>query len=116
MSQGELLIEYGWVIALIVSIGVISWTVLLLQALMHDKRIALVGVFGSLLVAFVAVFPDLIPFADGFKLAAGVVCMLFLLWFVFNHIKRPVVFLPLIGLALSALVGFRLYQAYLLAA
>ncbi len=116
MTKSELLIEYGWVIALLVSVGVISWVVLLIQALMHDKRIALVGVFGSLMVAFIAAFPELLPFATGFKWAAAVVCLLFLLWFVFTHIKRPVVYLPLVGLALTALVGYRLYQAYLLAA
>lgn len=116
MTKGDLLINYGWLIALIVTVGVVSWTVLLLQALFYDKRIALVGVFGSLLVAFIAVFPELVPVVVGFKIIAALINLIFILWFLFLHYKRPSVFLPVIGMGLSVLVGFRLYQAYLLAA
>jgi len=112
MTQGEILIQYGWLIALIVAVGVVSWVVILLQAVFHDKRIALVGVFGSLLVAFVAVFPELVPFALFFKVTAAVISSVFLLWFLMTHYKKPYVFLPIIGLGFSLGTGYWLYQMY----
>ena len=114
MTQSEFLVHFGWLIALLVSVAVVSWVVLLLQAVFHDKRIALVGLFGSLLVAFWAIFPELVPVAVWFKAATAVVCLGFVLWFLVKNYERPVVYLPVVGLLLTTLVGYRLYQAYLL--
>ncbi|WP_223787743.1 hypothetical protein [Marinicella meishanensis] len=115
MTQAEFLVEFGWVIAVVVSVGVISWAILLLQAVFHDKRIALVGVFGALLVAYPAVFPELVPVAVVFKYVAAGINLLFLGWFLLTQYKKPVVYLPVLGLLLCALVGYRLYEAYQLA-
>ena len=115
MTQAEFLVEFGWVIALVVSVGVICWAILLLQAVFHDKRIALVGVFGALLVAYPAVFPELVPVAVVFKYVAAGINLLFLGWFLLTQYKKPAVYLPVVGLLLCALVGYRLYEAYQLA-
>ncbi len=115
MTQAEFLNHYAWLIAILLTTGVVSWAVLLLKALFYDKRIALIGVFGSLLVAFLAVSPELVPFADIAKMVAAAVCLLFFLWFVLANIKQPAVFLPAIALILTLLVSYRLYQAYQLA-
>ncbi|MGJ8662250.1 MAG: hypothetical protein ACSHWU_01310 [Marinicella sp.] len=116
MTKLEVLNQYGWLIALTVSVGVISWTGLLLQALFHDKRIGIVGVFGSLLVAFIAVFPQWVPYADFFKVLTAIVCVIFIVWFLFTHFKKPAIFLPVIGIVFSLSVGYWLYQSYQLAA
>jgi len=112
MTQRDVLIQYGWLIALIVSIGVVSWVVLLLQAVFHDKRIALVGVFGSLMVAYPAVFPELVPFAILFKIIAALINLVFIIWFLLTHYKRPFVFVPVIGLVFSLGMGYWLFQMY----
>ena len=112
MSKGEVLIQYGWLIALVVLIGVISWTSLLLQAIFNDKRIALVGVFGSLLVAFIAVFPELTVFAGILKILAAIVCAVFLLWFLLKNYNKAAVYLPVIGVVFSVGTGYWLYQTY----
>jgi len=112
MNQTEFLLQYGWLIALTVAVGVVSWAVLLLQALFHDKRIALIGVFGSLLVAFVAVFPELFSFATVLKVAATVFCAVFMLWFLLRNWNKAVVYLSVLGVVLSVGSGYWLYQSY----
>jgi hypothetical protein len=116
MTQGEVLIQYGWLIALVVSVGVICWTSLLLQAVFQDKRIALVGVFGSLLVAYPAVFPDLVPVALIFKLFAALINIMFILWFLLKNYKKATVYLPVIGVIFSVGTGYWIYQTYQAAA
>lgn len=113
MNQTEMLLEYGWLIALTVAVGVISWAVLLLQAVFHDKRIALVGVFGSLLFSFLFLFPQVIPITV--KYVAALICAVFFLWFVIKHFRKPFVFLPAIGVVISAISANWLYQTYQLA-
>ena len=112
MTQSEVLIQYGWLVAVVVSIGVISWTSLLLQAIFHDKRIALVGVFGSLLVAFVAVFPELISFAGQLKMVSAFICAVFMLWFLVKNHNKAKVYLPVLGVVFSAGIGYWIYQMY----
>lgn len=112
MTQSEVLITYGWLIALIVAVGVVSWTTLLLQAVFHDRRIALVGVFGSLLVAFVAVFPELTSITSVLKIAAALVCAIFMLWFLLKNFTKAVVYLSVIGVMFSVGTGCWVYQVY----
>ncbi len=112
ITQSEVLIQYGWLIAVVVSVGVISWTSLLLQAIFHDKRIALVGVFGSLLVAFVAVFPELISFVSQLKMVSAFICAVFMLWFLVKNHNKAKVYLPVLGVVFSAGIGYWIYQMY----
>lgn len=113
MNQTEMLLEYGWLIALTVAVGVVSWAFLLLQALFDDKRIALVGVFGSLVFSFLFAFPAFIPMAV--KVVATTLCVVFFLWFVIKNIRKPLVYLPALAVLLSAYSAYWLYQTYLLA-
>lgn len=113
MNQTEMLLAYGWLIALTVAVGVVSWAFLLLQALFADKRIALVGVFGSLLFSFLFLFPDVIPLTV--KYAATFICTVFFLWFVIKNISKPKVYLPAIAILLSLYSAYWLHNAYLLA-
>ena len=110
MTPAEFVIQFGWLIALTVAVGVISWVVLLLQALFHDKRIALVGVFASLLFSFTFLFPQVIPFT--IKYTATVLCGVFLLWFSWLHFKKVYVWLPVTGIVLSGACAYWLYQMY----
>ena len=112
MTQSQILLEYGWLIALTVGVGVVSWAALLLQALFSDQRIAMVGVFGSLLVAFVAVFPELTTFAGLLKTLSALVCAVFLLWFLYKNYNKPSVYLPFVGVLFSVGTGYWLYQSY----
>ncbi|TDR22535.1 hypothetical protein [Marinicella litoralis] len=109
MSKEALLIQYGWLIALLLTIGVSSWAVLLIQALFQEKRIALMGVFGSLLFAFVAVFPNLGPFAAFIKIIATAICLLFMVWFYIKKFNQPYVYMPLLLLLVCGLTAFWLY-------
>lgn len=110
MTTTEFLHNNNWLIALTVAVGVISWSVLILQALFNDKRIALVGVFGSLLFSFTFLFPEFIPHL--IKYSAAVLCLLFFVWFLIKHVKQPVVYLAAIGVVLSSLSAWWLYQGY----
>ena len=112
MNQTEFLMANGWLIALTLSVGVISWAVLLLQAVFHDKRIALVGVFASLLVAFVAAFPQWLVMAQWLKYLAGLLCVGFMLWVWLKNWNKASVFLPVSGVVLSATIGYWLHQQY----
>jgi hypothetical protein len=116
MNQTEFLLNNGWLIALTVSVGVVSWAVLLLQAVFHDKRIALVGVFASLLVAFVAAFPQWLVMANWLKYLAGGLCLIFMLWVWLKNWNKASVYLPVLGVLISAAVGFWLQQQYQLLA
>ena len=113
MSKGEVLIQYGWLIALVLGIGTISWVVLILQAIFHDKRIALVGVCGSLLFSFTFLFPQLIPLL--IKFSATALCVLFFIWFVIKNYHKKEVYLSALGVVLSTAAAFWLYQSYTLA-
>ncbi len=104
------MIQYGWLVALLLVVAVSSWLVLLLQALFHDRKIALVGVFASLLVAFVAVFPELGGMAKVIKAAAAGLCVAFLLWFLIKQYHRPYVYLPVMMLLLCAATAGFLWQ------
>ncbi len=110
MTLADVMIQYGWLIALLLTVSVISWSVLLLQALFYDKRIALVGVFASLLVAFIAVFPELVPVAGLTKLFAVVLCLGFMLWFFIKQYHKPYVFMPVGLLMICTLVAVFLWQ------
>ena len=116
MNQTEFLLANGWLIALTVSVGVVSWSVLLLQAVFHDKRIALVGVFASLLVAFVAAFPQWLVMANWLKYLAGLMCLGFMLWVWLKNWSKVSVYLPVLGVLISAAVGYWLHQQYVLLA
>jgi len=113
MNQTEMLLEYGWLIALTVAVGVVSWAVLLLQAVFHDKRIAMIGVFGSLLFSFLFLFPQVIPLTV--KYSAALACAVFFIWFVIKHIRKPFVYLPAIAVIICGYSGYWLYQTYQLA-
>jgi hypothetical protein len=112
MNQTEFLLANGWLIALAVSVGVISWTALLLQAVFHDKRIALIGVFASLLVAFVAVFPALLATAQWLKYLSALLCLVFMMWFWLTHWNKVSVYLPVLGVLSSAISGYWLWSQY----
>lgn len=104
------MIQYGWLVALLLVLSVSSWLVLLLQALFHDKKIALVGVFASLMVAFVAVFPELGVMANTIKIAAAGFCVLFLLWFLTKQFRQPYVYVPVMILLCCAVMAWWLWQ------
>ena len=108
MNQTEILLEYGWLIALSVAVGVISWTVLILQAVFHDKRIALVGVFGSLLFSFLFLFPKIFPMTV--KYGATLLCGVFFLWFVIKNFRKPVVYLPAFGVIICTASAYWLFS------
>ncbi|MFC3193926.1 hypothetical protein ACFODZ_06710 [Marinicella sediminis] len=112
MNQTEFLLANGWLIALAVSVGVISWTILLLKAVFDDKRIALVGVFASLLVAFIAAFPQWLVFATWLKYLAGVLCLVFMIWVWLRHWRKAGVYLPVMGVLLSSVAGYWLMTEY----
>ena len=113
MNQTEFLLANGWLIALTVSVGVISWAVLLLQAVFHDKRIALVGVFASLLVAFVAAFPEWLVMAQWLKYLAGWMCLGFMLWVWLKNWNKASGYLPVLGVLISAVACYWLRSQYL---
>ncbi len=110
MTQTAWLVNYHWLIALTVAVGVISWVVLLLQALFHDQRIALVGVFGSLLFSFTFLFPQFIPLA--IKYSAATLCAVFVLWFGLKHWQKPYVYLPALGVVMSSVSAWWLYHNF----
>lgn len=110
MTPTEFLYTNNWLIALTVAVGVIAWAVLILQALFSDKRIALVGVFGSLLFSFTFLFPAIIPLIV--KSVATALCLLFFAWFLINNFKKPVVYIAAIGVLMSAYSGWWLYDNY----
>ena len=110
MTATEFLYAYNWLIALTVMVGVISWSVLVLQALFHDKRIALIGVFGSLLFSFTFLFPQFIP--QLIKYSATVLCVLFFVWFVVKNYRKTEVYLSAFGVVLSTVTAYWLYQTY----
>ncbi len=113
MTAAEWLLQYNWMIALTVGVGVISWVVLILQAIFHDQRIALIGVFGSLLFSFTFLFPQIIP--QLIKYSASALCMLFFIWFVIKNRRKTEVYLSAIGVVLSSASGYWLYLSYSLA-
>ncbi len=110
MTPTEFLYANNWLIALTVAAGVIAWAVLILQALFHDKRIALVGVFGSLLFSFTFMFPAVIP--NLIKYAATGLCVLFFVWFLLRNFRKPVIFLSALVVIFSGVFGWWLYQTY----
>lgn len=110
MTKAEFLLQYNGLIALTVGVGVISWTVLILQALFHDKRMALVDVFGSLLFSFTFLFPRFIP--QLIKYTATTVCLLFFIWFVLKNFRKAEVYLSAMGVVLSWVAGYWLYDVY----
>lgn len=110
MTAADFLQSNNWMIALTVAVGVISWAVLILQALFNDKRIALVGVFGSLLFSFTFLFPAVIP--QLIKYTATLLCFVFFVWFLIKHVKKPVVYMAALGVMFSSVSGWWLYQGY----
>ena len=113
MTQAEWLLHYNWMIALTVAVGVISWVVLILQAVFNDKRIALIGVFGGLLFSFTFLFPSIIPLL--IKYSATALCVLFFVCFVIKNYRQAAVYLSATGVLLSSACGYWLYQSYQLA-
>ncbi len=110
MTSTEFLYTNNWLIALTVMVGVVSWSVLILQALFHDKRIALIGVFGSLLFSFTFLFPQIIP--QLIKYTATVLWVLFFVWFVIKKYRKTEVYLSAVGVVLSTVTAYWLYQTY----
>ncbi|MCB1583916.1 MAG: hypothetical protein R3E90_11695 [Marinicella sp.] len=110
MNQTEMLLEYGWLIALTVAVGVVSWVYLLLQAVFEDQRIAMVGVFGSLLFSFLFLFPQVVP--KTVKYGATFICAVFFLWFVIKNITHLKVYLPALLILLSLYSAYWLQKTY----
>lgn len=110
MTATEFLQSNSWLIALTVAVGAIAWTVLILQALFNDKRIALVGVFGSLLFSLTFLFPETIP--QIIKYTATTCCLIFFIWFLVKHMNKPLILTAAIGVVLSTFSGWWLYKNY----
>lgn len=110
MTPSDFLYANNWLIALTVMVGVISWAVLVLQALLHDKRIALVGVFGSLLFSFTFLLPEIVP--EMIKWLAAIICVLFFIWFLLKNYTQPAVYLSALGIVLSSVSAWWVYSGY----
>ncbi len=97
------------VLAVSGAVAAISWTVLLLQAYFHDRRIALVGLFGSMLAASVYVFLQDAGAVLGMSvaLAAAVLFALYL----FRHIRSPSVWVPALSLLVSSALTVWAYRS-----
>lgn len=91
------------------AVAAISWTVLLLQAYFHDRRIALVGLFGSMLAALVYVFLQDAGkiIGMGVGLAAAMLFSLYLL----RHIRSPSVWIPAVCLVVSSALTIWAYRS-----
>jgi hypothetical protein len=105
----ELFQTFGMVLAGSGAVAAISWTVLLLQAYFHDRRIALVGLFGSMLAALVYVFLQ-----DAGKiigLSVGVAAAVLFSLYLLRHIRRPSVYLPALTLLVSSALTIWAYRS-----
>jgi hypothetical protein len=70
-------------------------------------------VFVILLVAFIAAFPQWLVMATWLKYLAGVVCLVFIIWVWLNNWNKASVYLPVLGVVISAAMAYWLRTHYL---
>lgn len=97
----------AWILALLVMAVACAWAVLLLQALFHDRRIAIVGLIGAVSASLLTVVSGRL--ATAVLLVVGVANAAFLVWFIVRHWRRPFVYLPIAVLIVAAAAGGWMY-------
>lgn len=101
------IIAYGWIVTLVVCGIVVSWAIILLQAIFSDIRIAMVGLFGGLAASLAMLFSAFI--SELFLAIACVVNVAFVGIYLFKNIKSPVVYISSSVFVFCAIVGGWLY-------
>ena len=108
MTANELQ-QFGWMLMITVSALSISWVVLFLQAIFHDKRIALVGmaglVIGGISLAFSKTLGHIL------LSVSVVVSLVFVIWFLLKNFRSPVVYICAPIFILSLMAGIWLYMS-----
>lgn len=93
------------IMAIAVTVGAVSWAVIMLQAFFHDRRIAIVGLFGALLASYAYFFAA--EAGQVVRMLAGIINLGLIFWFLVTNIRRISVWIPVS--ALFASVGIAWY-------
>jgi hypothetical protein len=103
----EILVTYGWAFVVLLAACACAWAVLIVQALLYDRRIALVGLAGSVMASLAMLVSGRLSQLIG--VTAGALAVIFLLWFMLRYWRRAFVYVPLGVILICAATGAGLY-------
>lgn len=105
--NSDQILPFAWGFTLSMTVMVITWVILVMQAFFHDKRIALIAVFGASVAALAMAVSASLSYGLLYLVGAGSIGLL--LWFVIKQLYKPAMMVCTGLFCLSAILSYWFY-------